>query len=279
MAPSSFSDARVWVTGGQRGIGLALARAFAQAGSELVITSRTPDAPTVRESLATLERDAQAFAQRSGMPARAVRCLAWDMADDVSSEALARELKAAPPHILVHSAHVFAEHTPVVALKPADFSRSLALNVGGAYAICRMAARHMARAGFGRILLIGSLASQIGGKGQVSYITEKAALDGLTRALAVELGQKGVLVNIIHPGIVDTENVRGRLSEALLRAYAQRTATGRLLSAEEVALSALSLCDPRSAAITGQSIRLGAGVDSALALLGGHGSSEDEGPR
>jgi NAD(P)-dependent dehydrogenase (short-subunit alcohol dehydrogenase family) len=277
MSPRSFADCTVWVTGGQRGIGLSVAQRFAALGAQVVITSRDPASQGVRESLSQLDATAQAFATAHGTSPRAASCVAWDMADDASSAALGSTFKANPPHVLVHSAHVFAAHLPIVALKPRDFSTSLATNVGGAYTICRLAGRHMARAGFGRILLVGSLASQLGGVGQASYITEKAALDGMMRAFAVELGTQGVLVNIIHPGIVDTENVRARVDAQVLAQAAQRSVAGRLISSEEVALHAVQLCDPASSAITGQSIRLSAGLDTALAFaLGSRAASGEE---
>jgi len=135
----------------------------------------------------------------------------------------------------------------------------------------------MSRAGFGRILILGSLASQLGGVGQVAYITEKSALEGLSRAFSSEFAARGVLLNIVHPGIVDTANVRARVDPRVLHAFARRAAGGRLLQVDEVVRAGLALLDPNQCALTGQALRISGGVDSLPGLLhGGPEGAEDD---
>ena len=124
----------------------------------------------------------------------------------------------------------------------------------------------MADRGFGRVLLLGSLVAVTGGVGQVVYITEKAALEGLVRAFAAELGRKGVLLNLVHPGMVDTENVRAKVKEEVRQVYSHLTLAGRLATAEEIAIASLGLMDPRQGYLTGQTVRITGGADSGGVL-------------
>ncbi|MCB9629709.1 MAG: SDR family oxidoreductase [Sandaracinaceae bacterium] len=245
---------RAWVTGGKRGLGLAFARAFAERGAAVHITARDPASPTVLAALAQLRE----------LGAVAACAHALDLADSGSVAALGDALRDAPPRILVHSAHAFAAHTPIVGLKPEQLEESLRSNVVGAYGVLRAAARLMRRRGTGRLLVVGSLASQVGGVGQAVYIAEKAALGGLALAFASEFGRDGVSCNVVHPGIVDTENVRERVPEQVRAAFAQLTRTGRLLTADEVVDQALHLVEPEQAVPNGQALLLDDGATAAL---------------
>jgi 3-oxoacyl-[acyl-carrier protein] reductase len=275
MTPTKPWEAcRAWVTGGSSGIGLGFALELASLGCEVHITSREPESEACQAALARVQRAADAWAKERGRTAREARAHRLDLADLASVQALAKAMRGAVPDLLVHSAHVFAPHSPIVALAPETLATSLSTNVAGAYGVLRGAARLMGRAGFGRVLILGSLASQLGGVGQVAYITEKAALEGLGRAFSSEFAARGVLFNIVHPGIVDTANVRARVDARVLRAFARRTASGRLLQVEEVVLASLPLLDPRQCITTGQALRLSGGVDAIPALLQNHREHE-----
>jgi NAD(P)-dependent dehydrogenase (short-subunit alcohol dehydrogenase family) len=227
-----WTDCTALVTGGRRGLGRAYADELARLGARVLVTSRTPAGPGE---------------------------LRWDLDDPAST----KELLAAVPEIdlLVHAAHAFGPHQPLFSLRAEELAASLQRNVVAAYDLLRGVCRRMSRAGFGRVLVIGSLAVTAGFAGQVAYIVEKSALSGLARAFAAELAGKGVLVNVVHPAIVDTENVRERLRPELLEAYRLRAPGGKLLSPADVVLASLALLDPRQEGVTGQSLAVTGGVD------------------
>lgn len=267
-----IEDCRVWVTGGRRGLGHAFAAHFAALGAEVHITSREPGSLGTVEAVDSLAHAARAFAVAHGTQAKPVTVHGLEMSDPASLDALVDAIRHHPPHVLVHAAHVFADHVPIVGRKPEDFARGLSTNVVSAYTVLRAAARAMGREGVGRILVVGSFATVKPGLGQVGYVTEKAALEGMVRSFAAEFATRGVHVNIVHPGICDTENVRERVPEVIRDAYAARTTAGRLLTPKEVVLASFSLCDPRHAGITGQSLAITGGADLAGLVAGTSGA-------
>jgi 3-oxoacyl-[acyl-carrier protein] reductase len=233
-----WPSCRALVTGGRRGLGRAYAEELAGLGVRVRVTSRSPSAPDE---------------------------LRWDLDDPTSTRALLDELGEV--ELLVHAAHAFAPHVPMVALRAEELSASLQRNVVVAYDLLRGVCRRMARAGFGRVLILGSLAATAGGVGQTVYIVEKAALAGMARAFSAELAPRGVLVNVVHPAIVDTENVRQRVRPELLEIYRRRAPGGRLLAPLDVVRATLGLLDPRQQGMTGQSVCVTGGVDSGAAWL------------
>ena len=262
MTAEGFLGRTALVTGGRGGIGFAFARALAERGCRVVITSRDPRSTEVAERLAAI---AAVTAERVAPPA----AIAWDMDEDATKAATAATaaLDAAGIHVdvLVHAAHVFAPHQLILATKPEGLARSLERNVVAPFALLRRLTRSMARARFGRVLLVGSLVAEAGGAGQSIYITEKAALEGMARAFAAEMGSRNVLVNVVAPGIVDTAHVRAAVRPEVIRAFEQRSVAGRLPTPDEVALAAMGLLDGRQAFVTGQVLRVAGGAD-ALAL-------------
>jgi 3-oxoacyl-[acyl-carrier protein] reductase len=255
---NGFAGRTALVTGGLGGIGFAFASELARRGCHVLVTTRDPSAPTVAERLAELA----ALAPKGVPHPVAVR---WDMTTPGSEVEAMQALEGARLHvdILVHAAHVFSPHRLLLAVKPEDLARSLACNVVAPYALARRVCRSMARAGFGRVLFVGSLAASLGGVGQAIYITEKAALEGMVRAFAAELGRRGVLVNLVAPGIVDTEHVRATVRSDVRSAVAARALPGRLATAEEIAVASMGLLDPRQGYATGQVLRIAGGIDGA----------------
>lgn len=243
MPVKDWAQCTALVTGGRRGLGHAYAAELRRLGARTLITSRTP--ATAGD-------------------------LRWDMDDPAST----RELAAALPELdlFIHAAHSFASHQSLFSLRAEELAASMQRNVVAAYELARAVCRRMARAGFGRVLFVGSMAAVAGGIGQVAYIVEKSALAGMARAFAVELARKGVLVNVVHPAIVDTENVRERVAPDVLEAYRRRAPGGKLLSPADVVLASLPLFDPRHEGTTGQSLAVTGGVD--LPLLSGEGEGE-----
>lgn len=196
--------------------------------------------------------------------------------------ALVKLLRTNAPDLFVHSAHVFVPHAPVVSLGHEALAEGLRVNVASAYALLRGAARPMSRAGFGRHPDPGQpgIAARRRGSGGIHH-GEGSPRGAEPRVL--ERGGpagRGVLVNVVHPGIVDTANVRARVDARVLRTFARRAASGRLLQVDEVVRASLTFLDPNQCALTGQSLRISGGVDALPALLhaGAEGSAdEDEG--
>jgi 3-oxoacyl-[acyl-carrier protein] reductase len=248
MTMMIFSGQTALITGGRRGIGFAFAKALAERGARVVITTSGDPSAVDLEQL--------------GPHALAVP---WDMKDKSAALALMSALdeeKITNIGLFVHAAHIFAPHSLILATKPDDLASSLHHNVVAPFALVRQLARSMSRARFGRILFVSSLVASIGGTGQSQYIIEKSALEGMVRAFAAEFGSRDVLVNAIAPGIVDTENVRANVSEDIRKAFAERTNAGRLATPEEVALAGLPFLDPKQGFITGQTLRMTGGFGS-----------------
>jgi 3-oxoacyl-[acyl-carrier protein] reductase len=242
-----FAGQTALITGGRRGIGFAFAKALADRGARVVITTSSGDPADTKERLKELGQDPLA--------------IRWDVksksaTDDVIA-ALDKESLAIT--LFVHAAHVFSPHALILATKPEDVSSSLSHNVVAPFALARHLARSMSRARFGRMLFVSSLVASIGGMGQSQYIIEKSALEGMARAFATEFGSRDVLVNVIAPGIVDTENVRANVSEDVTKAFAARTLPGRLATTEEVVLAGLPFLDPKQGFVTGQTLRIAGG--------------------
>jgi gluconate 5-dehydrogenase len=236
------------VTGGRRGLGRAYAMELARRGCRVVITSRSPEDQGVTECLDALR------ALGGADEGRAPFAVPWDMSDPEGDAAVGVALRArgVAVELFVHAAHVFAPHALILGTAPRVLAESLQRNVVAPYALCRRLCRPMARAGFGRVLVVGSLAA--------------SAMAGLVRAFSAELGRRNVLFNMVEPGIVDTENARESVSVAVREAFARCTLPGRLATAEEVVLASIGLLDPRQGYTTGQVLRIAGGADGGGAI-------------
>jgi 3-oxoacyl-[acyl-carrier protein] reductase len=232
---SDWSGERVLVTGGRRGLGFAYARRLAELGADVRITTRRPE-------------DVGA----------GVRTLVWDMNDAESTSRLEAALKADPPSIVIHAAHDFPEHVPTVGLRADDIAGAVSRHVAASYALIRLASRLMMRAARGRIVVLSSLAVEASPPGQAAYVASKLAVDGIARVLASEVHGRGVGVCVVRPGIVDTENVRERVSAEARRAYGELSGLGRLLTVDEVVDATLPHLDPEGAVPNGTIVRVGA---------------------
>jgi 3-oxoacyl-[acyl-carrier protein] reductase len=258
----SFSGRCALVTGGRSGIGFAFARELAARGARVIITSRDPGSVGTRASLGAISNAAAAGTETPS-------AIAWDMDVPRSDAGVMTAIVAAGAHvdIVVHAAHVFSPHRLIVAMKPDELGISLQQNVVAPYALLRRLTREMARARFGRVLIVSSLVASLGGAGQAAYIAEKSALEGLTRAFASEFGSRDVLVNAIAPGIVDTEHVRNAVAAEVADVVARHALSRRLATPDEVAIAAMSLLDPRQGYVTGQVLRIAGGMDVLAAPL------------
>jgi 3-oxoacyl-[acyl-carrier protein] reductase len=153
------------------------------------------------------------------------------------------------------------EEAPAAGMEDAAWDRVRALNLDAAFRLCRAAAKYMVLGRRGRIVTFSSVSARRGGRGQVNYAASKAGVEAMTRVLALELGRKGVLVNCIAPGVIETpmsERVRREHGGAL----AEEIALRRFGRPEEVAACVVFLVSDAAGYITGQTIR----VDGGMAL-------------
>ena len=226
----------VLVTGGNRGIGLAVARAFADAGDKVAITYRSGEPP-------------------AGF--LAVKC---DITEPEQVEQAYKEIeeKHGPVEVLVANAGITRDQL-LMRMTEEDFSTVLDTNLTGAFRVVKRANRGMLRARKGRIVLISSVVGLMGSAGQVNYAASKAGLVGFARSLARELGSRNITVNVIAPGFVDTDMTRA-LDEKQREAYVKQVPLARYAQPEEIAASVRFLASEEAAYITGAVIPVDGGL-------------------
>jgi len=201
----------VLVTGGNRGIGLAIARSFAEAGDQVAITHRSGDAP---EGLL------------------GVRC---DVTDTATVEAAfdAVEAEQGPVEVLVANAGITRD-TLLLRMTDDDFDSVIDTNLAGSFRVARRAAKGMLRLRRGRIVFVSSVVGLLGSAGQVNYAASKAGLVGMARSMARELGSRSITTNVVAPGFVESD-MTAELSDELRTRYLGQIPLGRFTTPEEVA--------------------------------------------
>jgi 3-oxoacyl-[acyl-carrier protein] reductase len=232
----------VLVTGGNRGIGLAIAQAFAEAGDKVAITSRSGEVP---EALAKYGE------------VLAVRC---DVTDAAQIDAALTEVeeKQGPVEVLVANAGI-TKDTLMLRMTEDDFTSVLDTNLTGTFRVVKRAAAKMLRARRGRIVLISSVVGLSGAAGQANYAASKAGLVGFSRALAREFGPRGITVNVVSPGFVETD-MTAVLSEERRKEIASAVPLGRYAAPAEVASTVRFLASDEAAYITGAVIPVDGGL-------------------
>lgn len=228
------------VTGASRGIGAAAARALARQGCRVAVCCRTQrdKAEEVAASIRAQGGEARVFCA--------------DVADEQAVRAMFRAIGDAlgPAEILVNNAGI-AQQKLFTDLTAAEWDRMFAVCVKGAFHCCQAALPHMIRRRWGRIVNVSSMWGQTGGSCEVHYSAAKAALIGMTRALAKEEGPSGVTVNCVAPGVIDTD-MMAAFSEADRAALAGETPLGRLGTPEDVAAAIAFLASEEGGFFTGQ---------------------------
>jgi acetoacetyl-CoA reductase/3-oxoacyl-[acyl-carrier protein] reductase len=230
-----FKGRTAVVTGGARGIGLAIARALLERGARVSVFDLSPG---------------------EGGDAAPYRFHRVDIADPASVAAAVSEI-AEPVSLLVNNAGVTRDRS-LVNMSDEEWSAVLSVNLTGAFHVTRALAPAMRKAGYGRIVNITSINGMRGKFGQANYSASKAGLIGLTKALARELGPKGVTVNAVAPGMVMTDMARGLPEEIVARAKAE-SVLPELARPEDVANLVLFLLSDAARMITGEVIRVDAG--------------------
>ena len=226
----------VLVTGGNRGIGLAIARALAADGDAVAVTHRSGEPP---EGLF------------------GVRC---DVTDTASVDAAFTEVEQqqGPVEVLVANAGLTRDQL-LMRMADDDFAAVLDTNLTGAFRCVRRASRGMIRLRRGRIVLISSVVGLYGSPGQVNYAASKAGLVGIARSVTRELGGRGITANVVAPGFIETDMTAG-LPEDTRAAYVKAIPAGRFARAEEVAAAVRFLASDAAAYVSGAVLPVDGGL-------------------
>jgi 3-oxoacyl-[acyl-carrier protein] reductase len=236
------------VTGASRGIGRAIAEALAEQGAMVFVNYVKGEAAAKEVADGIIARGGKA------------ETIGFDVADAEACESAiaAAAKKAGRLDIAVSNAGISIDGL-VLRLKPEDIEKTLSVNVGGAFSVARAASRVMMRARTGRIIFISSVVGESGNAGQTAYSASKAALLGLAKSLAREYVTRGITVNAVTPGYVDTDMTQSltpEQREALLKAVP----VGRVATAREIATAVAYLASDEAGYVTGQTLRVNGGM-------------------
>ena len=229
------------VTGASRGIGAAVARRLAEDGVTVFGTATRPE---------SAEAIAEALAAHGG------RGLVLDQSDPDSVAALVAS--TGPLDILVNNAGVTADGL-LLRMKDEQWDAVMETNLGGVFRLCRAYTRGMMKARWGRIVNLGSVVASMGNPGQANYCAAKAGLEGLTRSLAQELGSRGITVNVVAPGFIDTDMTR-ELGEEVRDQLSARIPAGRLGTPQDIAEAVSYLASDRAGYVTGTVLHVNGGL-------------------
>ncbi len=232
-----MSEGRVvLVTGGNRGIGFAIAERFVREGYRVAVTARSGEGPA------------------GSLTVRA------DVTDAASVDAAFSEIETqfGPVEILVANAGI-TKDTLLLRMSEDDFDSVVATNLGGSFRVVKRASKAMLRARFGRIILISSVVGLYGSAGQSNYAASKSALVGFARSLTRELGGRGITANVVAPGFIETD-MTAQLPEETQAQYMASIPAGRFATAEEVAGVVTWLAGEDAAYISGAVIPVDGGL-------------------
>jgi 3-oxoacyl-[acyl-carrier protein] reductase len=238
------------VTGGSRGIGRAIAIALGRAGAKVVINYTANEAAANEAAAAVVAAGGAAVTKR------------FDVADSAAVDAAIKEVIASEGglHILVNNAGI-AVNTLVLGAKDADWKRAIDVNLNGTFHCCRSALRAIMKAKeTGRIINITSITAETGSAGQAPYVAAKAGIIGLTKTLAREYASRGVTVNAVSPGYIDTDMTATELPEDRRVELLKTIPLGRVGKAEDVAAAVAYLAGPSASYVTGQVLRVNGGL-------------------
>jgi 3-oxoacyl-[acyl-carrier protein] reductase len=226
----------VLVTGGNRGIGYAIAEEFVAQGHRVAVTARSGSGP------------------EGSLTVRA------DVTDAAAVDAAFTEVEASlgPIEVLVANAGITRD-TLLMRMTEDDFDAVIDTNLGGAFRVVKRASKGMLKARFGRIILISSVAGMLGSAGQVNYASSKSGLVGMARSITRELGARGITANVVAPGIIETD-MTAELPEATLADYKKSIPAGRFATASEVAKVVAWLAGDDSGYISGAVIPVDGGL-------------------
>ena len=226
----------VIVTGGNRGIGYAIAEEFVAQGHRVAVTARSGSGP-----------------------AGALTVIA-DVTDAASIDAAFTEVEAAlgPVEVVVANAGITRD-TLLLRMSEEDFTSVVDTNLSGAFRVVKRASKGMLKARFGRVILVSSVVGLLGSAGQVNYSASKSGLIGLARSLTRELGSRGITANVVAPGFIETD-MTAELPEAQQETYKASIPAGRFATPAEVAKVIAWLASDDAAYISGAVIPVDGGL-------------------
>ena len=226
----------VLITGGNRGIGYAIAKEFVAAGHKVAVTVRKGSGPDGALSVKA------------------------DVLDSGSLDSAIAEVEAklGPIEVLVANAGI-TKDSLLLRMSDEDFEEVINTNLNGVFRIMKRATKSMIKQRFGKVLLIGSVVVLLGSPGQINYSASKSALVGMARSISRELGGRGITANVVAPGFIDTD-MTSELSAEQQKDYLSRIPAGRFASPEEVAKVVSWLASDDAAYITGAVIPVDGGL-------------------
>ncbi|MDP9026399.1 MAG: 3-oxoacyl-ACP reductase FabG [Actinomycetota bacterium] len=226
----------VLITGGNRGIGFAIAEEFVAAGHRVAVTARSGEGPV------------------GSLTVRA------DVTDVAALDAAFTEVeqKLGPVEVVVANAGITRDML-LLRMTEDDFDAVVDTNLGGAFRVVKRASKGMLKAKFGRIILVSSVVGLLGGAGQVNYSASKAGLVGMARSITRELGSRGITANVVAPGFIETD-MTAELPEAQQAQYKKSIPAGRFASPSEVAKVIVWLAGDDAAYISGAVIPVDGGL-------------------
>lgn len=230
------ADRVVLVTGGNRGIGRAIAERFVAAGYKVAVTARSGEGP---EGTLTVRAD---------------------VTDAAAVDAAFTEVESAlgPVAIVVANAGVTKDML-LLRMNEDDFDSVVATNLGGTFRVVKRASKGMLRARWGRVILISSVVGLYGSAGQINYSASKSALVGFARSLTRELGGRGITANVIAPGFIETD-MTAALPEETQAQYKKTIPAGRFATPDEVAGAVVWMASDDAAYISGAVIPVDGGL-------------------
>ena len=226
----------VLVTGGNRGIGRAIAEEFIAQGHRVAVTARSGDGPTGSLTVRADVTDAAAL-------------------DAAFSEV---EVQLGPVEVVVANAGITRD-TLLMRMSDEDFTEVIDTNLSGAFRVVKRASKGMMKARFGRIILVSSVVGLLGSAGQINYSASKSGLVGLARSVTRELGSRGITANVVAPGFIETD-MTAELSADLQQSYIKSIPAGRFASPAEVAKVVVWLASDDAGYISGAVIPVDGGL-------------------